>query len=205
MSSSTPNPFAAKRLKQFKRDNHNKPQGATIGDIIVEVATGLFRPTTEQRIAKADFWNRYKKLSRDDRDRTPVRDITPAFVESILGTSANIANWAKSDDRFFSWFLNTNDFNNRLEALANKALSAADQILDDLDPASNGSKVALIKMLVPIMATLQEQVKPKVDLAGLLGAMDINQLKLLVSSNAGSVGVAYEAAPQLPSEEAVDV
>lgn len=99
----------------------------------------VFEPSAAQRAAKTAFWVRYEEM--------PLADITDINVTMAMQLSGNrsVGNWWKRPG-FEDWFLNKQEWKQRIEYLAMLSLEVAEDILND-DRAPAAAKVNLIKAL----------------------------------------------------------
>lgn len=99
----------------------------------------LFVPTPDQRQVKAAFWQRYSQ--------SPVLDIskiTGTYVHKLVPDSRIPRWWSMFG--FKEWFLNEDEFRQRLEYLANLSLDTLEAILTDPD-ANHSARVNAAKLI----------------------------------------------------------
>lgn len=109
---------------------------------IITVATPelLFIPTPSQRQVKARL---VTKLA--DSPILDLSSITLSEAQQLTG-SAQLKDWWGKPG-FKEWFLDQNEYRQRLEYLFSLALDAAEEILLSTDVKVQGARVAMIKLL----------------------------------------------------------
>lgn len=99
-----------------------------------------FLPSPEQRKVKAAFWTTYSENPTVD-----VEYVTVEEAKAITGDWRVTRWWAMSG--FREWFLNKEEFRQRLEYLANLALDAAEDILMDRN-AHPSARTNMAKLVI---------------------------------------------------------
>lgn len=114
-------------------------------------------PTKDQKQLKAAFWT----LWADNPFVSPER-ITLADVKQVT-QSNEVGRWW-GDEQFRSWFLNQNEFRQKLEYLAHRALDVAEEILEtDITDKNMNAKVQMIKLIAELANKVpQRWVKEKI-------------------------------------------
>ena len=103
----------------------------------------IFIPTPSQRQVKARL---ITKLT--DNPLTDLASITLAEAQQLTGSSQLKDWWGRPG--FKEWFLDQNEYRQRLEYLFSLALDAAEEILLSTDPKAQGARVAMIKLLAEL-------------------------------------------------------
>lgn len=102
----------------------------------------LFKPNSNQRRIKAQFWSRYTPGPFSNPDR-----ITLAEVMQVTRSKMPESWWPAGG--FQEWFMNRDEGRERLEYLFMKALDTAEDIMDN--PEVNGNaKVQMIKVIAEL-------------------------------------------------------
>ena len=101
--------------------DNKKPTEAEIIDIAATELTYL--PSPEQRKAKSAFWARWS-----ENPLCEPQDISLALAARFTGSDRRLDRWW-SQPGFREWFINQDEFRQRLEYLANLALDQAEEIL----------------------------------------------------------------------------
>lgn len=109
----------------------------------------VFTPSPIQRKAKAAFWYKWNEHPFGD-----PADITAHTASDYAGYSQVREWWA--DSRFKEWFLNRDEFRQRVEYLANLALDTAEEILLDPD-ASAGARVSMVKLAAELASKMPQK------------------------------------------------
>lgn len=99
-----------------------------------------FEPNKAQQQAKARFWVNYR-----NNPLVPVDELTKAEIVNMAGTESIRKWWNLSG--FESWFLNRQEFTERIEYLANLSLDALEQIIVNQDPKAQAARVNAIKVV----------------------------------------------------------
>lgn len=129
----------------------------------------LYEPTTGQKKAKA-------------RLLIQLEDNPVASLDKL--TCEQASQLAKYDFRkvwgqpgFKYWLTNQNEFRQRVEHLANRALDAAEEILDSDDPRLAGAKVSVISKVTELAAKLPKQQSARMldDVVANMGKKELEQ------------------------------
>lgn len=145
-------------------------------DLVEEV---VFRPLEEHRRLKSRFLSRIA-----DNPLVDSSTLSLADVQRILGTNTVSKYWNLPG--FQEWFLNTGEYQERLEGLFSLALDAAQDILLNQDPKAQSSRAAMVRT----MAELAGKMRPKDNgsaagaaMAKLIASMDQAQLSMFLSKS----------------------
>ncbi len=109
----------------------------------------LWEPTSGQKKAKARLL-----VALEDNPVASLEQLT-CEQASRLGKYDFRTYW--SQPGFRNWLTNATEFRQRVEHLANKALDAAEEILDSDDPRMAGAKVSVIAKVTELAAKLPKQ------------------------------------------------
>lgn len=172
--------------------------GAPLGDLVEEV---VFRPLEEHRRLKSKFLARIA-----DNPMVDTSTVTLADAQRILGTNTVGKYWNLPG--FQEWFLNTGEYQERLEGLFALALDAAQDILMNQDPKAQSSRAAMVRT----MAELAGKMRPKdtgsaaaAAMARMIGSMDQAQLSVFLSKSGVNFQLdAGSNADAIPAQIVVD-
>ena len=103
----------------------------------------IFIPTPSQRQVKARLLVRLS-----DNPLLEHSSLSLSESQSITGSSQIKDWWGRPG--FKEWFLDQNEYRQRLEYLFALALDAAEEILLSTDPKSQGARVSMIKLLAEL-------------------------------------------------------
>lgn len=127
-----------------KSSNNDGGSNNTPTNIISVAAHELiFIPTPSQRQVKARLVVRLA-----DNPMIELSAITLAEAQQLTGSSQLKDWWGKPG--FREWFLDQNEYRQRLEYLFSLALDAAEEILLSTDIKVQGARVAMIKLLAEL-------------------------------------------------------
>lgn len=112
----------------------------------------VFVPTPDMRRVKAAFWN---KLS-NNFNLIDMSQMTLAAVQQIEKDRRLIKWWSLPG--FSDWFQNKEEFKERLEYLADLALDALEQVLNDPN-ASPGARVSCAKLVLEATSKMPTKVE----------------------------------------------
>lgn len=131
-------------VKKVTSDDSLKPMLKSSGNnSLAEVADKvIFTPTPRQRQVKAKFWTRFQPGPFSSPDA-----LTAVAVMEVTGESSLKEWWPKPG--FREWFLNREEAREKLEYLFMKALSTAEDIMDDPQAHAN-AKVQMIKVIAEL-------------------------------------------------------
>lgn len=96
-----------------------------------------YQPTDEQRRAKAKFLRNYRDMPMASLDK-----INATMASQLSGVGSSMYRWFK-EPGFREWFLDLNEFESRVEFLVQKALSRAEDMLND----PNLNQAAFVNLL----------------------------------------------------------
>tara|TARA_R110000868_G_scaffold272607_2_gene531840 strand:- start:405 stop:962 length:558 start_codon:yes stop_codon:yes gene_type:complete len=172
--------------------------GTPLEDLVEEV---VFRPLEEHRKLKSRFLSRIA-----DNPLVDSSSISLAEVQRILGTATVGKYWNLPG--FQEWFLNTGEYQERLESLFALALDAAQDILMNQDPKAQSSRAAMVRT----MAELAGKMRPKdtgssaaAAMARMIGMMDQAQLSAFLSkSGVDLLGEAAANRDAIPAQIIID-
>lgn len=99
----------------------------------------IFSPSIPQRKLKAAFWTRYGQ-----NPMATVSTMTGDLASRISGSSSVKSWWEQPG--FKEWFLNEDEFRQKLEYLASLALDTIEEVL--LDPEANANAKSSMSKLV---------------------------------------------------------
>lgn len=108
----------------------------------------LYKPTEAQARVKARFWARWSETPL----AAPV-SITMAQAQQITGSSSLASWWGRPG--FKEWFLATSVTEERLDYLLHLALTAAEDVLLNIDPKAQSARVQMIKTVAEMAGKLQ--------------------------------------------------
>lgn len=117
----------------------------------------IHSPTREQKQLKAAFWTIWADNPIASPDRISLMD-----VQQLTGSNEIARWWLQAE--FRSWFLNQNEFRQKLEYLAHRSLDVAEEILEaDLTDKNMNAKVQAIKLIAELSNKVpQRWVKEKI-------------------------------------------
>lgn len=128
----------------------------------------IFSPTPRQRQIKAKFWSRFQPGPFANPDNLSMAD-----VQAVARCSSLKEWWPKPG--FKEWFMNREEAREKLEYLFMKALSTAEDLLDD--PAAQASaKVNMIKVISELANKFPSKFEQKFSDEA-INKMDEKQLK----------------------------
>lgn len=113
------------------------PQTAKIAQVIDDL---LFVPNMEQRRVKAAFWAKYASNPLSDLNK-----ITAVLVNKIVDDNRIPRWWSMYG--FREWFLNEDEYKQRLEYIAHLALDTLEDVLTNPD-ANQNAKVNAAKLVM---------------------------------------------------------
>jgi hypothetical protein len=102
-----------------------------------------YRPTKQQEIVKARFWQRVAS-----NPLLIAEELSLAQVSDILGSRSLEPHWNKPG--FREWFLNRQEHRERIEQLFSLALHAAEGLLLSEDPKTANAKVNILRVLAEL-------------------------------------------------------
>lgn len=177
--------MARRRPPDQQSDNEQQDSNVpAITSNSVEVVQDLiFEPSPEQRMLKARFWTRYAD--------TPLADcnkINQTFVANLTGNST-VARWWNMPG-FADWFLNKDEWREKIEYLARLSLDAAEAILMDDNPKTASARVNLIKSINELANKLPARVKERVVLDKVVADATEEQLDDIIAQGAKIIKVA---------------
>lgn len=121
----------------MRKSSGQPPQTERVTQVMDDL---IFAPNGDQRAVKAAFWAKYASNPLTDIDK-----ITAGIVQKIIPDS-RLARWW-SMYGFKEWFLNEDEFRQRIEYIAHLGLDALESILTDPDANAsarvNAAKLAL--------------------------------------------------------------
>jgi hypothetical protein len=146
----------------------------------------VFRPSEEHRRLKSRFLARIADNPLIEPSEASLSD-----VQRILGSTTVGKHW--NQPGFREWFLNTGEYQERMEELFSLALDAARDILLSQDPKSQGARASMIKTMAELAGKLKPR-QPQLDsgassatMAKLVASMDQAQLSVFLNKNGQSV------------------
>jgi hypothetical protein len=158
-----------------------------LNDLLDQV---VFLPSPEQRRIKAAFWALYADMG--------TQPITLSLAQTLTGESRLKAWWGLPG--FREWFLNKDEFRQRVEYLAHLALDTAEEILSD--PKANPSaRVNMAKLMVEVAGRMPNKWEQKKFADDFINKMSKDELKAYLEK----VGVKYLNDPNLKKEDKEDV
>lgn len=151
-------------------------------------------PSPEQRKTKAAFYAVYS-----DNPLCERADISATYVQQVTGDS-RVRRWW-SDGQFRQWFINGDEFRQRVEYLAHLALDTLEKLLGDDNPKTAGARVNAAKLLVEVANKLPQRWKQEKWHDAEIGKMDKKQLEdflrrqgvqlMIAAGEVGSGGVGH--------------
>lgn len=140
----------------------------------------LFCPSPDQRQVKAAFWAKYQQAPLLDIDK-----ITAAFVQKLIPDSRLPRWWSMYG--FKEWFLNEDEFRQRLEYIAHLGLDALEAILTDPD-ANHNARVNAAKLAFEAASKMPQKYQKSLYLDDHIQKMDQAQLEQFIRQK--SLGLA---------------
>lgn len=160
-----------------------------VTDLIVNDLT--YMPSHEQRKLKSAFWLRF-----NDNPVAEPGNITLAMVDRIAPDSRTSKWW--SQPGFRAWFLNHEEFRERVESMAHLALDTLMTILVTDDPKMSSARVNAAKLLLEIGRKLPSRTAPVEKFVDArIGEMTKAQLDVYISSRTAPIRIAAAAAEEL--------
>lgn len=158
-------------MRKSSNDDNNTPL-----NIIQTAASELvFIPTPSQRQVKARL---ITKLT--DNPLLDVSSLTLAEAQQLTN-SAQLKDWWGRPG-FKEWFLDQNEYRQRLEYLFSLALDAAEEILLSTDARSQSARVSMVKLLAELANKLPREATVRyADEA--IGKMDKAQIEAFLEKN----------------------
>lgn len=138
----------------------------TILEIVEDIT---FLPSPEQRKAKAAFWASYSENPLVGLDVLTVSDAV------TLSRDRRVRSWW-SLPSFREWFLNQDEFRQRLEYLANLALDTAESILLDTK-AHPSARANMVKLVIEAAGRMPNKFAKEKYIDERIGSMDRKQLE----------------------------
>lgn len=151
---------------------------ATSTETKIEVMVNdlTYMPSHEQRKLKSAFWMRW-----NDNPLADARDITLAQVDRVVPDSRTARWW--SQPGFREWFLNHEEFRERVESMTHLALDTLMTILVTDDPKMSSARVNAAKLLLEIGKKLPSRTAgPDKFVDAKIGEMSKQQLDAYISS-----------------------
>lgn len=181
------------------------PETSNLGPQIenLEAATSelVYHPSEREKRLKAQFWMR----AQDNPILTGKIDYPS--VRKVLGTDYLEEKWRLPG--FQDWFLNRQEFRERLEYLANLALDQMEKILLNEDPKAQSARVNMIKHVSELANKLPRQAQSASNsgqLVQAIGGMDKAQLELLLEKNGVNVKLlASKGVSDSPESAVIDI
>lgn len=140
-------------------------------DDILDLASDelTYIPSNDQRRVKSAFWTRYQEVATS----TPA-DLSLAVVTKFV-TDRRLPKWWTISG-FSQWFLNAQEFRDRLEYLSYKILDSLELILDD-PKANANAKVSAAKLLLEAGRKMPSKAAEQGYLDESVSKMDRHQLE----------------------------
>jgi hypothetical protein len=156
----------------------------------------LFCPSPDQRQVKAAFWAKYQQAPLISMDK-----VTASFVQKLIPDSRLPRWWSLYG--FKEWFLNEDEFKQRLEYLAHLALDRMEAILTDPD-ANNSAQVNAAKLVFEAASKMPQKWQKTLYLDDHVQKMDQAQLEQFIRQK--SLGMVEEQREQdeIPADEVQD-
>lgn len=147
---------------------------------VLQAATSelVFIPTPSQRQVKARL---ITKLV--DNPLLDAASLTLSEAEQITN-SAQLKDWWGRPG-FKEWFLDQNEYRQRLEYLFSLALDAAEEILLSTDPRSQSARVSMVKLLAELANKVPRETIKYADDA--ISKMDKAQIEAFLEKNGVSL------------------
>lgn len=143
-------------------------------EVLDYVASELtFLPSYEQRKAKSAFWARF-----NENPMCEPADISLAMASRFTGDN-RVSKWWNQDG-FRDWFINRDEFRQRLEHLANLTLDMFEEILSDRK-ASAGARVSAGKVVMEVARKMPPRHSTEKFMDEKIGEMDRKQLEEFIS------------------------
>lgn len=138
------------------------------------VADLVFVPSAMQRKTKAKYWTRVKT--------TPFTDGDPTLAEvNRVVRDQRLAKWWQ-EPGFIDWFMNKEEFKERMEFIANMALDTLEEIISNPD-ASGSARIAATKMAIEVAGKMpSKEIMQYADAQ--INEMSAAQLKEFIKNNA---------------------
>lgn len=166
------------------------------------VADVVFRPQEEHRRLKSRF---LAKIA--DNPLIDVETVSLDEVRRIVGGTQISKFW--NQPGFREWFLNTGEYQERLETLFSLALDAAQDILLNQDPKGQSARAAMVKTMAELAGKLRPPKEKTPDMSEamkkLVAGMDMAQLSVFLEKNGQTLSLeASKGQSSLPPEITVD-
>lgn len=171
------------------------PQTERVAQVIDDL---IFAPTPDQRSVKAAFWAKYANAPLMDTSK-----ITAAYVHKLIPDSRLPRWWSLYG--FKEWFLNEDEFRQRIEYIAHLALDAMEAILTDPD-ANHSARVNAAKLALEAANKMPQKWQKTLYLDDSIQKMDQAQLEQFIRQK--SMGMIEQPVneesseqPEVPSDE----
>lgn len=182
-------------MRKSSQSNGQPPQTEKVTQILDDL---IFAPTADQRAVKAAFWAKYANAPL-----LSVEKITAAYVSKLVPDS-RLARWW-SLYGFKEWFLNEDEFRQRIEYIAHLGLDALEAILTDPD-SNHSARVNAAKLALEAANKMPQKWQKTVYLDDSIQKMDQAQLEQFIRQR--SMGLLETSQPEqndgedgLPADE----
>lgn len=144
-----------------------------LSDIISDIT---YRPSEDQYKVKIAFWHRF-----NDSPFAGPGDVTLGVIQKFVSDYRLPKWWANAG--FKEWFRNREEFRERVEHLAHKALTTLEQVLDSDDPKSANAKVGAAKLLMEVARKMPPKHIREIYVDDKIGKMTKVQLEDYIQRN----------------------
>jgi hypothetical protein len=155
------------------------PQTERVAQVMDDL---LFCPSPDQRQVKAAFWAKYQQTPLISVDK-----VTASFVQKLIPDSRLPRWWSMYG--FKEWFLNEDEFRQRLEYIAHLGLDALEAILTDPD-ANHNARVNAAKLAFEAASKMPQKWQKSLYLDDHIQKMDQAQLEQFIRQK--SLGMAEQ-------------
>ena len=164
MSQRIPNYVPTKGGIQEKIKNEVKPATMALDEL-------RYRPTDKERVAKARLLRAVQAQPFLD-----LQKLTTVEIEALVGMG--IRKYVAKEG-FDAWLRNMDDQRDRLEVLFDKALDAAEQILDNADPKAQSARVQMVRFISELANKMPDRFKPQSAIRDTLQSLDKAEIEAL--------------------------
>lgn len=147
----------------------------SLGTAVDKARDLSYTPTEAQRKIKSRFWSYFS-----DSGTLPPSQIDLATA-LMYGADRGLSEWWDLPG-FSQWFANKDEFRQRLEYLAQRAVDELEKILNDNNPMGGSTKVSAIKLIMDI-ANKQPKSTAEKFLDERIGKMSQQELEDFIKKN----------------------
>lgn len=163
-------------------EGHGLPEAQT-AKALETALEAIYDPSSRDREIKVRFWQ-----AMEDNPMVDASLVTVAMAAKMTGSRNLEALWSKPG--FKSWFLNDNEFRQRVDVLSSLALDAIEAVLKSDDPKGQGARVNAAKLLLEMankMPAKQHGSGKQASMEKVIASMDRVQLEAFMQSQAGTL------------------